>query len=103
MLLTDSPDTTIPDSRTGWGSASDITLESVEYGIIAVASTSQAYKFTNLQVSAAPGLGQAAVLLKTGGTAPPDVLVNGGSVRGNWAMGAFPTPQAGHLNLANIQ
>ena len=103
MLLTDSPDTAIPDSRTGWGSASDITLESVEYGIIAVATTSQAYKFTNLQVSAAAGLGQAAVLLKSGGTAPPDVVVNGGSVRGNWAQGAFPTPQAGHLNLTNIQ
>jgi len=75
----------------------------VQYGIIATASTSQGYKFTNLQVSAAPGLGQAAVALQPGGTIPPDILVNGGSVRGSWAQGAFPTPLAGHLSVANIQ
>jgi hypothetical protein len=102
MLFTDSPDN-IPDTRTGWGSASDVTLESVQYGIIAIASQSQAYKFTNLEVGAAPGLGQAAVALQAGGSTPPDILVNGGSVRGSWAQGAFPTPQAGHLSLANIQ
>jgi hypothetical protein len=54
-------------------------------------------------VNAAPGIGQAAILLKSGGTYAPDLLVNGVSVRGTWALGAFPTPQAGHLNLANIQ
>jgi hypothetical protein len=103
ILLTDSPDTTIPFARNGWGSFSDIDLQTVQYGVIAIASESQGYKFTNLQVVAAPGLGEAAVLLKAGGTTPPDVLVNGGSVRGSWALGAFPTAQAGHLNLANIQ
>jgi hypothetical protein len=103
ILLTDSPDTTIPFDRTGWGSFSDIDLQAVQYGVVAIASTSQGYKFTNLQVAAAPSLGQAAVLLKAGGTTPPDVLVNGGSVQGSWALGAFPAAQAGHLNLANIQ
>jgi hypothetical protein len=103
LLLTDSPDTTIPFTRTGWGSFSDIDLQTVQYGVIAIASQSQGYKFTNLQIVAAPGLGEAAVLLKAGGTTPPDVLVNGGSVQGSWALGAFPTPQAGHLNLAHIQ
>lgn len=102
MRFMDSPDN-IPGARCGWGSASDITLENVQYGIIAIASTSQAYKFTNLQVSAASGLGQAAIALQAGGTLPPDISVNGGSVRGNWAQGAFPTPQAGHLSLANIR
>lgn len=105
MLFMDSPDN-IPGTRTGWGSAgsaSDAILESVQYGIIAIASQSQAYKFTNLQVEAASGFGQAAVALQAGGSMPPDILVNGGSVRGNWAQGAFPTAQAGHLNLANIQ
>jgi hypothetical protein len=103
LLLTDSPDTTIPFARNGRGSFSDIDLQTVQYGVIAIASQSQGYKFTNLQIVAAPGLGEAAVLLKAGGTSPPDVLVNGGSVQGSWALGAFPTPQAGHLNLAHIQ
>ena len=103
LLLTDSPDATIPFTRNGWGALTDIDLQAVQYGVIAVASTSQGYKFANLQIVAAPGLGQAAVLLKAGGTTPPDVLVNGGSVQGSWALGAFPAPQAGHLNLANIQ
>jgi hypothetical protein len=103
LLLTDSPDTTIPFTRNGWGSFSDIDLRTVQYGVIAIASQNQGYKFTNLQIVAAPGLGEAAVLLKAGGTSPPDVLVNGGSVQGSWALGAFPTPQAGHLNVAHIQ
>jgi Pectate lyase superfamily protein len=102
LLLTDSPDTTIPLDRNGWGSFSDIELQTVQYGVIAIASEFQGYKFTNLQVGAAPGLGQAAVLLKTGGTTPPDVLINGGSVRGSWALGAFPTPGAGNLTVANM-
>ena len=103
FLLTDSPDTTIPFTRNGWGSLSDIDLQTVQYGVIAIASQSQGYKFTNLQVAAAPGLGEAAVLLKAGGTTPPDLLVNGGSAQGSWALDAFPAAQAGHLNLANIQ
>ena len=53
-------------------------------------------------MTAAPGLGQAAVQLKAGGTNPPDVLINGGSVRGSWVLGAFPTPQAGNLTYVNI-
>ncbi len=102
MLFTDSPDTTL-DGRTAWGQGSDIDLQSVQFGIIATASTQQGYKFSNLQVNAAPGLGQAAVQLKSGGTYAADVLINGVSARGTWALGAFPTPQAGHLTLANIQ
>ena len=102
MLFTDSLDTTL-DGRTAWGQGSDIDLQAVQFGIIASASTQQGYKFSNLQVSAAPGLGQAAVLLKSGGTYAPDLLINGVSARGTWVLGAFPTPQAGHLNLANVQ
>lgn len=100
MLLTDSPDTTL-NPRCGWGSGSNIDLEMVQYGIIAISSTGQAYKFANLQVGAAPGA-QAAVQLRAGGSCSPDVLINGGSVRGTWALGAFPTPQAGNLTHVNI-
>jgi hypothetical protein len=102
MLLTSSPDTTISGCRCGWARASDIDLETVQYGIIATASNAFGYQFTNLQVVAAPGLGQAAVQLRAGTPAPPEVLVNGGSVRGTWALGAFPTPAAGNLTHINI-
>jgi len=103
ILLTDSPDTSL-DTRSGGGVGSNIDLETVQYGIIASASTvyRYGYEFTNLQVGAAPGLGQAAVQLRAGGADPPDVLINGGSVRGGWALGAFPTPQAGNLTHVNI-
>jgi hypothetical protein len=103
VILTDSPDSTIPNGLNGWGSFSDIDLQSMQYGVIAISSEPQGYKFTNLQIVAAPGLGQAAVLLKAGGTIPSDVLVNGSSVQGSWALGAFPAPQAGHLSLVNSQ
>jgi hypothetical protein len=103
ILLADSPDTTL-DTRSGGGVGSNIDLEQVQYGIIASASTvyRYGYEFTNLQVGAAPGLGQAAVQLQAGGSDPPDVLINGGSVRGTWALGAFPAPQAGNLTHVNI-
>jgi len=55
-----------------------------------------------VQVAAAPGLGQAAVQLKAGGTSPPDLIINGGAVRGSWALGAFPTPAAGNLTVLNM-
>jgi len=103
MLLTDSPDTSL-NPRCGNGRGSDIDLEMVQYGIIATAGfPGIGYKFTNLQVAAAPGLGEAAVQLRSGGTSPPDILITGGSQRGSWALGAFPTPQAGNLYLANVQ
>jgi len=101
MLLTDSADTA-QNPTCGYGKGSDINLETVQYGIIVTASNSPGFEFTNLQVAAAPGLGQAAVQLKAGGTIPPDVLINGGSVRGTWALGALPTPAAGHLTVVNM-
>lgn len=102
IFLTYSPDTSGPGIRTVWGTGSDIDLESVQYGIVADATNSPGVEFTNVQMTAAPGLGQAAVQLKAGGTNPPDVLINGGSVRGTWALGAFPPPQAGNLTHVNI-
>ena len=102
MLLTDSPDTSL-NPRCGNGRGSDIDLETVQYGIIAISAfPGIGYKFTNVQVGAAAGLGQAAVQLRTGGTNPPDILINGGSQRGSWALGVFPTPQAGNLTAVNI-
>jgi hypothetical protein len=101
MLFTDSTDNT-QNPRCGWGRGSDINLFNVRYGIVASASNTFGYSFSNVNVAAAPGLGQAAILLKAGGSLPPDVLVNGGSARGTWALGAFPAPAAGHLTVANM-
>jgi len=102
ILLTASPDLTEPGTRSAWGTGSDVTLDTVQYGIIVDATTQPGFEFTNVQIRAAPGLGQAAVQLRSGGTNPPDLIVNGGSVRGSWALGAFPAPQAGNLTHVNI-
>jgi hypothetical protein len=100
MLLTDSPDTT-QSPRCGFGTGSDIDLDSMAgYGIIVTASNAPGYEFVNLDVDTAGG--QAVVQLRAGGSIPPQVLINGGSESGNWAMGAFPTPAAGNLTLVNI-
>ena len=102
IVLTASPDLKEPGTRSAWGTGSDITLDTVQYGIIADTTTQPGFEFTNVQVQAAPGLGQAAVQLRSGGTNPPDVIINGGSARGTWALGAFPTPAAGRLTVINM-
>jgi hypothetical protein len=102
IVLTASPDLSEPGIRCSWGTGSDIDLETVQYGIVADATNSPGFEFANVQVGAAPGLGQAAVQLKAGATRPPDLIVNGGSVRGSWSLGAFPAPQAGNLTHVNV-
>ena len=102
IFLTHSPDLSAPGFRTVWATGSDVDLEGVQYGIVADSTNFPGVQFSNVQVTAAQGLGQAAVQLKAGGTYPPDVLINGGSVRGSWALGAFPTPDAGNLTHVNI-
>ena len=102
MLLTDSPDMTQnPPCAAGLGS--DIDLENVQFGVIAVAT--QLYTFMSLRVGAAAGLGQAAVQLRSGAPSgcAPQVSINGVAARGTWALGAFPTPQSGKLYLTNMQ
>jgi len=66
------------------------------------ASNAPGYEFTNVVVGASLGSGQAVVQLMAGGSIPPDVLVNGGSETGSWALGPFPAPAAGHLTVVNI-
>jgi Pectate lyase superfamily protein len=91
MLLTDSPDTS-QDFLSGYGTGSDIDLDTVQYGIVITASNTPGYKFTNVDIGAAPGLGQAAVQVRSGGASPPKIEINGGSQRGTWANGAYPPP-----------
>ena len=100
MLLTDSPDGS-QNPRCGFGTASDINFDTVQYGIIVTASNSAGYEFANVIIGSGNG-GQAALQLKSGGSLPPDVLIAGGSVRGSWALGAFPAPIAGNQKVLNI-
>jgi hypothetical protein len=100
MLMADSSDTT-QNPRCGYGSGSDINLDTVQYGIIVSAANTPGYVFTNVIIGSGAG-GQAAAQVKAGGSLPPDVLVEGGSVRGFWALGPFPAPGTGNLTVANI-
>jgi len=102
ILLTNSPNLSEPGLRTVWGTGSNIDLENVQFGIIAIATNYPGYEFTNVVVGSAPGLGQAAVQLRSGGTNPPDVIINGGSAKGTWALGAFPPPEAGTLTVVDV-
>jgi hypothetical protein len=102
ILLTQSPNLSEPGIRTVWGTGSNIDLENVQFGIVATATNYPGYEFTNVVVGAAPGLGQAAVQLRSGGTNPPDVIINGGAVQGTWSLGAFPAPEAGTLTVVNV-
>jgi hypothetical protein len=90
MLLTDSPDLS-QNPRCGYGTGSDIDLDTVEYGIVVTASNTPGYKFTNVDIGSGYG-GQAAVQVGTGGSMPPKIEINGGSQRGFWASGAYPPP-----------
>ena len=102
MLLTDSPDSS-QNPRCGFGTGSDFQFDMFVYGIIVTASNTPGYEFTNLLVGGLlPASGQAAVQLRAGGTLAPDVLINGGSQYGTWALGPFPTPAAGHLTVKNV-
>jgi pectate lyase-like protein len=91
ILLTDSTDTS-QGTTCGYGTGSDFDLDTVQYGIVVTASNYPGYKFTNVDVGAAPGLGKAAVRVTTGGSLPSKIAINGGSQRGVWALGAYPQP-----------
>jgi pectate lyase-like protein len=91
ILLTDSTDTS-QYPLCGYGTGSDIDLDTVQYGIVISASNIPGYKFTNVDIGAAPGLGQSAVQVKSGGSMLPKIQINGGSQRGAWASGAYPPP-----------
>lgn len=90
MMLTDSTDTS-QNPPCGYGTGSDVDLDTVQYGILVTAANTPGYKFTNVDIGAAPGIGQAAVQVRNGGSMPPKIEINGGSERGTWALGAYPT------------
>ncbi|HST10863.1 MAG TPA: glycosyl hydrolase family 28-related protein [Terriglobales bacterium] len=92
MLLTDSPDT-LQTIRCGYGTGTDIDLDTMQYGIVITASNTPGYKFTNVDIGSGYG-GEAAVQIRSGGSMPPKIAINGGSQRGFWALGAYPPPAA---------
>jgi hypothetical protein len=100
ILLTDSPDKS-QNPTCGYGAGSDIDLDTVQYGIVISASNFPGFKFANVDIGAAPGLGQAAVQVRSGGSMPPNIAIIGGSQRGTWASGAYPA-QGPSTIIANI-
>jgi Pectate lyase superfamily protein len=100
IIVADSPDGT-QSPRCGYGTGSDINLDTVQYGIIVSAAQVPGFVFTNVIIGSGAG-GQAAVQVKAGGSLSPDVLVEGGSIRGFWALRPLPAPGAGNLTVANI-
>jgi hypothetical protein len=99
MLFTDSSDTS-QNPTCGYGTGSNIDLDTVQYGIVVTASNSPGYKFTNADIGSGYG-GQAAVQLRTGGSMLPKIEINGGSQRGIWTLGAYP-PAAPDTIVVNI-
>lgn len=100
ILLTDSTDTS-QNPLCGYAVGSDIDLDTVQYGIVVTASNSPGYIFSSVDIGAAPGLGKAAVQVRSGGSLPPKIEINGGSQRGIWASGAYPSPGPDTI-IANI-
>jgi hypothetical protein len=90
ILLADSPDTT-QSPRCGYGTGSNIDLDTMQYGIVVNASNTPGYKFTNVDIGSGYG-GQTAVQVGSGGSMPPKIEINGGSQRGYWALGAYAPP-----------
>ena len=81
---------------------SDIDLQNVQYGImVASGCPGPGWEFTNVNITAAPGLGQAAVQLPIGSSPPPKIEINGGSQRGVWTLGAYP-PTGPDVIIVNI-
>jgi len=103
ILLTDSPDAS-QNPSCGYGLGTDIDIENVQYGIIATASNTPGYKFTNVFLESETNIGQAAVQLRTGGSLSPKIGINGVSQGGPvpWIDGPFPTPPAGEEVIVYI-
>jgi hypothetical protein len=90
ISLGDSSDLS-QNPRCGYGTGSNIDLDTMQYGIVVNASNTPGYKFTNVDIGSGYG-GQTAVQVGSGGSMPPKIEINGGSQRGFWALGAYPPP-----------
>jgi hypothetical protein len=90
--------------RTGYGSVTNVDIDTCNYGIRARSTDFPGFKFTNIDIGcgwstpAAWGVAQ-----EPYGSAPPRVLINGGSIRGQWAGGLFqPFTGGGKLVVVNV-
>ena len=99
IIFTDSGDAA-QNPLCGFGTGSDFAFRAVQNGVVAKASASAGYQISNLSVSTTSGV--AAAQVTAGGSLPPDLLIDGGSVLGTWSLGAFPAPPVGHLTAVNV-
>jgi len=103
FLLTDSSDP-VQIKRNGYGSLTNIDIDTCNYGIRARSTDFPGYKFANLDIGcgwfapAAWGVAQ-----EPFGSAPPRVLIDGGSIRGQWSGGLFQRfSGGGKLVVVNV-
>ena len=82
--LTDSSDP-VQIKRNGYGSATNVDIDTCNYGIRARSTDYPGYKFSNLDMGCG-WFGPAiwGVAQEPNGSVPPRVLVEGGSIRGQW-------------------
>ncbi len=94
FYLGESSDAT-QSSIMGYGTATNVDIDTCRYGIIAQASHLPGYKFANLDIGCAGVWGISQIPhgpnCQPSNCLPPVILVNGGSVRGTWIGGVFQT------------
>jgi hypothetical protein len=96
FYLADSPDVS-QFPRNAYGSATNIDIDTCRAGIIARSTNTPGFKFANIDIGCGTPVDPAVsgVTYVPGGTFPPAILVNGGSIRGTWERGpfeSFPPP-----------
>ena len=90
FVLTDSLDPT-QFRRMGYGSATNVEIDTCKYGIRAASTDSPGFKFSNIDMGcgtpASPAIWGVSQI--PSGTTAPRVMIHGGSIRGTWSRGLF--------------
>jgi hypothetical protein len=111
VIVQNDSDAALPGSSR-YGTAPNVDIDTCRYGIIAQASHLPGFKFANLDIGCTTTTNTGAWGIAQIPHGPnclpsncllPVLLVNGGSVRGTWAGGAFQTFTApGKLGVRHV-
>jgi hypothetical protein len=103
FVLTDSPDP-VQIKRTGYGSISNVDIDTCNYGIRARSTDFPGYKFSNIDIGCGWSIPAIwGVAQDPNGSSAPRVLIEGGSIRGQWAGGLFQRfTGAGKLIVSHV-
>jgi len=84
----------------GYGTFTDIDLDTIKIGIVAYSTNKPGFMFSNLNVGGG-GVGYSALYFMTGAALQPRVFISNGIARGPWSNGAIYAAPAGRLLLSN--